>query len=85
MSIQYLYVHFEDETGTPIACNVLADGQAEGPANKLIMLEVGTYMISLDSQRAYQPAQIPLALGGTSQTRPKVLVFQLAGAGKPGA
>jgi hypothetical protein len=80
MSIEFLYVHFEDKGGKAIPCNVLADGQAEGPANKLIMLVGGSYMISLDSELAYQPAQMVLALGGTSQLRPKILVFQPAAA-----
>jgi hypothetical protein len=80
MSIEFLYVHFEDPTGSPVSCDVLADGQAEGPANKLLMLEGGSYMISLDSTQPYQPAQIALALGGTSQIRPKILVFQFAAA-----
>jgi hypothetical protein len=76
MSIEYLYVHFEDKNGAPIDADVQADGQAEGPANKMMILEAGSYMISLDSTVPCQPKEVALVLGGTTQTRPKVLVFQ---------
>ena len=77
MSIEFMYAHFEDKTGAGIDCNVLADGQAEGPTNKLIMIDAGSYKISLDTKQAYQPQNVVVSLDGTTQLRPKIVVFTL--------
>ena len=75
VSIEFLYVHYQNGSGESVSATVLADGIPEGPANKLIMLTTGSYEITLDAAGPTTPASIALDLGGTTQLRPRVLVF----------
>ncbi|MGV3710621.1 MAG: hypothetical protein ACO1Q7_17455 [Gemmatimonas sp.] len=61
----------------PKACDVLVDGQQMGQTNGLIRLQAGTHRFELDLAGDYAPKTRKLRIIGTSQDRPKEIVFDI--------
>lgn len=68
MAIQFLLVTFPEQR------TVLADGEAVGVTNHILMLPADEYQIGLDGG-GYAPASQDVALDGTSMVRPLVIAF----------
>jgi archaellum component FlaF (FlaF/FlaG flagellin family) len=68
MSLEYLLVVFPEQR------SVLADGDAVGVTNHMLMLPADEYTITLDGA-ATQPPSCDVILAGTSVVKPKVVSF----------
>jgi hypothetical protein len=68
MVLEYLLVHFGETR------MVLADGNPVGVTNHILVLQPGSYAITL-SGSGYSPTSAAIDLFGTSVVQPKVVVF----------
>ena len=68
MAIEFLLVHFPQQR------TVLADDDAVGFTNHLMLLPPDAYRIALDGE-GYEPAFRDVQLSGTSAVRPLIIVF----------